>query len=98
MAEIPFLKEIRQNNAPDKLVIIGISQDINFNQLKTTVKDKAMNWLHYYDKDKRIGNSYGIKSLPTMILLDKDGRLVYMSNNKRADSEALPKILGALNE
>lgn len=96
MAEIPFLKELRQNYGSDKLVIIGISQDINLKQLKATVKEQAMDWQHYYDKNKRIGNSYGIKYLPTMVLLNKDGLVVYISDNKTADNEALPKILQAL--
>jgi len=97
MAEIPFIKEVRKNNPTDKLVIIGISQDVNLKQLTATVKNKAMNWLQFYDKDTKISHLYGLNEYPTLILLNKDGKVIYKSDHKTADSEALPKLLNAIN-
>jgi thiol-disulfide isomerase/thioredoxin len=97
MAEIPFIKSIRQKYPPEKLAIIGISSDKNKKAWASTIKQKDMNWAQYLDAEKQVGAPYGVEDIPTLILLNKEGKMIYRSNFKQADSEALPKVLDNIN-
>lgn len=96
MAEMPFIKEIRKDNNPDNFVIIGISQDRDKNKLIATIKKEAMNWMHYYDMNGKISRLYGVSIFPTLVLIDKEGKLLYESDPDTEDKDELPKVLVGL--
>ena len=58
-----------------------------------------MNWLQFYDKDRTISDLYGLNYIPTLILLNKDGKIIYKSDKKIEDSDSgeLSKLLNAIN-
>lgn len=93
MAEIPFIKEIRKKYPPEKLVIIGINHDRDPKALTTAAKKYDMNWLHFFDRNLELGNLYKIEAIPTLVLIDKAGKLVYLSDFKQSDKDSLPKVL-----
>ncbi|TFF33585.1 TlpA family protein disulfide reductase [Mucilaginibacter psychrotolerans] len=96
MAEIPFLKEIRKKNSPEKLVIIGISADFDSKKLNAVVKNQEMSWIQFHDRNREISRLYGIEAYPTLILIDKEGRMIYESNLVTNDQDRLPKMLETL--
>lgn len=98
MAELPFIKEIRKSNDPDKFVIIGISQDRDIRKLIATVKKESMDWLHFHDLNGEISRLYGVGRFPTLILLNKDGKMIYESDLETEDKDALPKVLARLDK
>jgi thiol-disulfide isomerase/thioredoxin len=58
--------------------IVGISLDVDPNQLNAVTSQKGMVWPQYFDGkawNNAIAVKYGIHSIPTMWLLDKNGRL-----------------------
>ncbi|RYX82497.1 TlpA family protein disulfide reductase, partial [bacterium] len=81
MRDVPFIKTVRKRYAPDKLIIIGISQDRNLAKLKQVIKQQGMNWVHYYDGETEISKLYGINEFPTLILLDDKGKIIYKSGH-----------------
>jgi thiol-disulfide isomerase/thioredoxin len=93
MAEIPFIKVIRKKYPSEKLVIIGISQDRDRKKWQEAIKNEAMGWLHYYDTNADIAHLYGINWFPTLVLIDKTGKIIYASDNKTDDKDMLPDIL-----
>lgn len=97
LAKIPFVKEIRKNYPADKLVIIGISSDIDSKKLNAFVKQKEMNWLHFYDLHSVLGKLYGIDGIPLLVLINKEGKMIYQSDANRNDEQNLPKVLNSLN-
>ena len=96
MAEIPFIKEIRKNYPADKLAIIGVSQDRNRKTLTDAIKKEGMNWLHFHDGEGDISRLYGVNYFPTLILIDPIGKIIYLSDGKIEDKDALPPILRSL--
>ena len=97
LAEIPHVKEIRKNYPAEKLTIIGISWDNDSKKLAAFVKAKQMNWLHIYGKASDIIQLYGITAIPQLVLINKDGKMVYNSNLEGSDENMLSKLLKGIN-
>lgn len=97
VAEIPFVKQLRKKYSRDKLEIIGISEDLDLKKLNAFVKKEAMNWPHFYDRYKEITQLYGINAYPALILIDKEGKIIYKSDYVKNDKDVLPKVLEGLN-
>jgi thiol-disulfide isomerase/thioredoxin len=77
--------------------IIGISLDQDENTLKTFIKEKGMGWPQYFDGKRwgsKLGQKYGINSIPMTFLLDRDGKIVAKGLRGAALDEQLAKLLG----
>jgi peroxiredoxin len=96
-AEIPYVKEIRKKYSLEKLAIVGISADYDSKKLTAFVKEQRMNWLHFYDKHREVGQLYRVDAIPVLILINKEGKMVYNSNLKGNDKDVLSKLLEGLN-
>ncbi|WP_295797985.1 TlpA disulfide reductase family protein [Mucilaginibacter sp.] len=93
MAEIPFIKEIRKKYPAGKLVIIGMSQDRNKKAFADAIKKEGMNWLHFFDSEGDISRLYGVNYFPTLILINPIGKIIYLSDGKLEDKDALRPVL-----
>lgn len=97
MAEMPFIKEIRKNYSADKLVIIGISKDSDLKKLKAGVKKNSMTWPQFYDQNNNMSKLYEVDAIPALVLIDREGKIIYKSDMIVNDKERLPKILQGLS-
>lgn len=95
MKQIPFLKKIRQEYSPGKLVMISISADVNYNYFNSVIKKNEMNWIHIFDNED-LPKIYGISAYPTLILIDDTGEIIY--DGKSEKKETLIKLLRALQD
>lgn len=89
VAEIPSVVATYNKLHEKGFEIIGISLDSDKKSLTDFIKDKEMPWPQYFDGkgwDNKISSSFGIKSIPAMWLVGKDGKLV--STNVRGGLEA----------
>ncbi len=86
VAEIPNVKAAYEQLNPKGFEIVGISFDSDREKLEAFVKEKGMTWPQYFDGKgwkNEFGIKYGINSIPTMWLVDKQGNLRDM--NARQD-------------
>ena len=97
VAEIPFVKQIRKKYSRDRLEIIGISEDLDLKKLNAFVKKEEMKWSNFYDRHKEIAQLYGINAYPALILISKEGKIIYKSDYIIDDKDAVPKVLKDLN-
>jgi thiol-disulfide isomerase/thioredoxin len=97
MAEMPFVKDIRKKYPAEKLAMIGISWDSGKEQLLTGIQKNNMTWPQYLDQGFKIGTLYNVTAIPTMILLDKEGKMIFHSTNLQSDEATLSKLLDNLN-
>lgn len=77
MKEMPFVQEFYADFKKKGGEIIAISLDIDEKQYKNAIKD--FSFINYSDLmkwDSPISRQYGINGTPTMILLDKDNKIV----------------------
>ncbi len=95
--EIPNIKKTYAKLNPRGFEIVGISLDSNEDKLTKFIKDKEMPWPQYFDGQgwkNKISTRYGIRSIPAMWLVDKEGNLV--DKNARHDLEKkVEKLLAA---
>ncbi len=95
VAEIPSVKKAYAALKPKGFEIIGISLDSSKEKLASFVKEKEMPWPQYFDGKgwkNEISTRYGIRSIPAMWLIDKEGNLV--DKNARRDlEEKVEKLL-----
>lgn len=97
VAEMPHVIAAYQKYHEKGFEVIGISLDRQKDALLKYIEKNKMTWPQYYDGDKpeaSLADKYGIESIPTTYLVDKDGKIV--ATNLRGDAleEQLAKLLG----
>jgi thiol-disulfide isomerase/thioredoxin len=95
VAELPNVKSAYEQLHPKGFEIVGISFDREKEKLASFVKEKEMPWPQYFDGkqwENKFGMEYGINSIPTMWLVDKQGKLRDM-NARGALADKVEKLL-----
>lgn len=72
---IPNLVALYDKYGGNNFEIISVASDTDFEKWKNTVISKGMKWTNVIDVEDEIVKLYGIKSFPTLILIDKEGRI-----------------------
>lgn len=79
-AELPQLRELLAKYGKRGFTIVGVSLDSNRKTLDDFLaKNRSYSWPQLYEEgglDSRLANELGIPILPTMILVDKDGKVL----------------------
>lgn len=79
VAEIPNLVKLYEEFHPQGFEIVGISLDREKAQLEEFLKEKEVPWIQTFEDAKDghpIADKYGINAIPTMFLVDKEGKVV----------------------
>lgn len=96
VAEVPHVKATYEKFRNKGFEIVGISLDKDKSRLEAFVKGQGMTWPQYFDGkgwENEISAKYGIESIPTMWLVDKEGKIADL--NARRDLEGkVSKLLG----
>jgi thiol-disulfide isomerase/thioredoxin len=95
--ELPKLKEAYQTLHPRGFEILGISFDDNEETLKTFIERESMTWPQYFDGkgwENALGTRFGIGSIPTLWLVDKQGIL----RDLNARQDLVAKVENLLTE
>ena len=77
-AALPEVKEVYAKFHGQGFEILGISLDKDKDTLKTFIADEKMTWPQYFDGlgwENKLGQKFGITSIPTVWLVDKKGHL-----------------------
>ncbi|MEI7864977.1 MAG: TlpA disulfide reductase family protein [Chthoniobacterales bacterium] len=86
MEEAPSLVETYEKFKDRGLEIVGISLDSDKDALKKFAAENKMTWPQFFDGkgwDNEIAKRFNIKSVPTVWLLDRDGKLTDPSPRTR---------------
>lgn len=97
VAEVPRIKAAYSRLHSQGFDIVGISLDSEKEALESFVKDRQMPWPQHFDGkewESPIAGSFGVTSLPSMWLVDKQG--VLRDINAREDLES--KVTSLLRE
>jgi thiol-disulfide isomerase/thioredoxin len=77
-ADMPALKELVSKYGPS-FTVLGVNLDVNVNELNAYLAENRIPWPQICEEgglDSRPANQLGILTLPTMILVDQDGKVV----------------------
>ncbi|WP_337173065.1 redoxin family protein [Paludisphaera sp.] len=97
--ELPDVAKLAEKNASKGLQVVGVCLDNDKAQLEAFQKEHNLPWPQIFEPDGidgRLAVEYGIISLPTMFLVDAEGKVV--NRNLRSASEVerqLEKVLSA---
>jgi thiol-disulfide isomerase/thioredoxin len=96
LAELPNVKENYERYQDKGFDVVGISLDQNKQDLETFLKEEPLPWttLHAEGGRHPAAELYGIESIPTVILVDKKGKVVSLNARGEALGELLAKLLG----
>src|SRR6202046_4974144 len=73
---LPGLKQLQAVYGGEQVEVVSISEDEDQDAWRSFVAQNQMNWTQRLDSDHQIMRQYGASSLPTYILIDKDGTVV----------------------
>lgn len=93
-ADMATLKDLR-NRYGHSFTVIGVSLDNNVKDLNAYLSENPLPWPQIYEEgglDSRPANVFGILTVPTMVLIDQQGKVV-SRNIAIADVEAEVKKL-----
>ena len=99
VAELPNVKRAYDKLHSKGFEIVGISLDSKESALRRFVKKEEMPWPQYFDGkgwNNSISKKHGIRSIPAMWLVDKEGNLADL--NARSNLEGkVEELLAALS-
>lgn len=79
VAELPNVLAAYEKYHGKGFEIIGISLDQSRDALTTFIKEKKMTWAQYFDGlgwNNKLGQQFGIHSIPATYLLDGEGKII----------------------
>jgi peroxiredoxin len=97
VAELPNVIAAYEKFHPRGLEIVGISLDKSEDDLRSFIAAQKMTWRQYFDGlgwENRVAAKYGVQSIPTTYLLDRDGRIAGSGLRGAELDAALEKLLG----
>ena len=78
-AEVPELKALHTGADPEKVAFVSVSFDRTFEALQQFVAENYLPGVQLYDpsgkKESKVASDYGVKWIPSLFLLDKDGKV-----------------------
>lgn len=78
--EMPVVKEINDKFF-NRLQVVGVSFDTETAKMRAYCKENRVDWLQYCEgvkwKDTKISKQYNIQWLPTMYLIDPEGKVAF---------------------
>jgi thiol-disulfide isomerase/thioredoxin len=92
--ELPVLEQLRAKYPADKLDIMAISVDDTAEAMGNFLKSHATT-LDVYLAKAEVGSEFGVKSIPALYILDKNGKVAFNSSGVYP-LEMLDSVLGPL--
>lgn len=93
LQQIPDITELRKQFSTDVLKIVSISIDRDSTSFINSVKEHKMDWINSLDRGSLLSDSLGISSVPTLLLLNRHGKIVYYKNGGKLDVDRIRAII-----
>lgn len=96
--ELPNVEDVYKTYHDQGFEIVSISLDRDEQTLRKFVKERELKWTHIYDnampEGKSIASQYGVASIPTMILIGKEGKIETLDLRGPALGKAVARAFG----
>jgi len=96
IAELPHVKKAYEQYHSKGFEIIGISLDNDKAKLTSFIEKEKMTWPQYFDGkgwQSKLGQQYGVNSIPATYLLDGEGKIVAKNLRGAALEKELARLL-----
>ncbi len=72
---ISELKRLNKDFSDKDFVIVSVNLRENLGKVKSFASKEGMTWTILLDSQGQVADSYGVRAIPTFILIDKHGRI-----------------------
>jgi thiol-disulfide isomerase/thioredoxin len=99
--DLPELRKVYEKFHPQGLQIVGVNLDNERGELDAFLKQHQMRWPQIFEAggiESRLAVEYGIISLPTMFLVDAEGKVVHRNLRSSAEVERQLEKLGMIKQ
>jgi len=70
---VPSLRDLNRRFSKDGFVLIGISSDNSAEVVRDFAEKNDMTWPEFWDRDRKVQQSFDIRAFPTYVLIDDEG-------------------------
>ncbi|MEI9896464.1 MAG: TlpA disulfide reductase family protein [Chthoniobacter sp.] len=98
VAELPNVSAAYEKYHAKGFEVVGISLDEKKEALAKFIAAKKLPWPQFFDGkgwDNKLGQQYGIRSIPATYLLDKEGKIIAKDLRGEDLAEAVAKAVGS---
>jgi thiol-disulfide isomerase/thioredoxin len=74
---LPEIKDLRQKNAGQPLVIVSVSADDKKKTVEEFAAKHGLDWTQVWDGEMKAASAFRVDSFPTYVLIDAEGRIAY---------------------
>ena len=97
--EMPHVKELYEKLQGRGFEVVGISLDEDQEALAAYLEDNEISWETLAGEGtQELASKYGVRGIPTMMLVDKEGKVLAVSHNVATLSPLVEKALGGKAE
>src|SRR5262249_42460598 len=73
--QMPIVDQIAQRHPDKDLVVVGISTNDIRDDAVTFLRSSTTSYASVFDENSRVGAAYGVRALPTLVVVDRKGRV-----------------------
>lgn len=74
---LPYYETLQKRFSKEGLQVIAVSVDEEKKSALEFLKDNKYQLIFFWDKDKAVAKSLGLKALPTTLLIDPEGKILH---------------------
>jgi len=94
--EMPQVKALYERLHDQGFDVVGVSLDADQEALAAYLEENAIVWDTLAgDGTQELAEKYGVRGIPTMMLVDRDGKIVGVAHNVAALAPMVEKLLAA---
>lgn len=79
--DVPKMKELKEKYSSERIAFLGISFDTEIDKWKGFIEENGMDWIHVSPmvkwKESQVSQDYKVNWIPSMYLVDPDGKVVF---------------------
>lgn len=95
IVQMPLLNQLSTELKDNGIILLGITQDADPVTARKYLEKRGYQWTNLHDPGGSVAKSWGFQGVPALVLVGKDGKVLFYSVGSEADSEA--KIRSALH-
>jgi peroxiredoxin len=86
--EMPVLDELYRHYRSLDFTILGVNVEQNSDDAESLLKDVPVSFPILFDTENKISKLYGVKGMPSTVLVDRDGKIRYVHMGYQPGVEA----------
>lgn len=74
---LPFYQELQSRYASQGLQVLALSVDTDIKEASAFIRKNKFSLSFLWDQNRTVANSLNLKAIPTTLILDKTGKILY---------------------